>query len=161
MAGQSDNLGNLVRQVVSHPCFQDAVNSASQHTDACSSTSCETITPRANRSEPSSASLEVLIPRAPAVSSDNQHDENGARRTPREELQSLFRRARPSFQQSPDLPQFQRRTSWGPSPSSRSRSGSRGKPYRTSSGNKSRNPAKKTTFSLEVVLLRRPGDSMV
>ena len=45
MAGQSDNLENLVRQVVSHPCFQDAVNSASQHIDASSSTSSENITP--------------------------------------------------------------------------------------------------------------------
>ena len=59
-------------------------------------------------SKSTSASLEVLIPRAPvtAVSSDNQNNENG---TPREEFQSLFRRAGSSFHQNPDLPQFQRR----------------------------------------------------
>jgi hypothetical protein len=89
-------------------------------------------------------------------------NQNSARRTPREEFQALFHRGA-SFQQSPNLPQFQRRTSWGPSPSSRSRSGSQGKlkPYINTSSSKGKNPNKKTTFAGEVVLLRRPSDSMV
>ncbi|XP_028411996.1 uncharacterized protein LOC114534729 [Dendronephthya gigantea] len=148
MAGRSDNLENLVRQVVNHPSFQDAVNSIS-------STSSET-SPHVNRSESNPAPLEVI----PRVSVDNQNSENGSRRTPREEFQSLFRRAGSSFQQSPDLPHFQRRTNWGPSPSSRSRS--REKPYSSNSKGKNvKNTGKKTTFTREVVLLRRPCDSMV
>ncbi|CAB4025029.1 G2 M phase-specific E3 ubiquitin- ligase-like [Paramuricea clavata] len=111
-------------------------------------------------------------PTAPTARSDNlenlaglnvasSSNQNSARRTPREELQALFHRGTSNFQQS--LPQFQRRTSWGPSPSSRSRSGSQGKlkPYTNTNSSKGKNSNKKTTFAREVVLLRRPSDSMV
>jgi hypothetical protein len=71
-----------------------------------------------------------------------------------EEFQALFHIGA-YFQQSPNLPQFEWRTSWGPS----SQSQRKLKPYSNSS--KGKNPNKKTTFACEVVLLRCPSDSMV
>ncbi|CAB4040241.1 Hypothetical predicted protein, partial [Paramuricea clavata] len=161
---RSDNLENLVRQVVNHPSFQDAVNNSTSQrvNESTSSSSSESHTD--GSCEPSVSSVEGSATSVQAglnvASSSNQ---NSARRTPREELQALFHRGTSNFQQS--LPQFQRRTSWGPSPSSRSRSGSQGKlkPYTNTNTNssKGKNSNKKTTFAREVVLLRRPSDSMV
>ncbi len=139
MASDHESLENLVTQIVNHRSFHDAVNSASQRLVDTNNSSDD-------RSETAT------------TSSQNTSNSNTARRTPREEFQALFRRGA-SFQQSPNLPQFQRRTSWGPSPSSRSRNQGKRTPYDSSS--KGKNPTKKTTFAREVVLLRRPSDSVV
>ena len=160
---RSDNLENLVRQVVNHPSYQDAVSTSQRVNETTSSSSNE---PHNGSGEPSVSSVEGSATSVQTgldvASSSNQNYQNSARRTPREEFQALIHRGA-SFQQSPNLPQFQRRTSWGPLPSSRSQSGSQGKlkPYINTSSCKGKNPNKKTTFAGEVALLRRPSDSMV
>ena len=113
-ASSDGNLEDIVRQIVSHPNFQQAVNNATR---------------RDNESN------NVASGRRNPLNETNQNATvSTAQRTPLEEFQSLFQKAGggTSLQQSPiNLPQFQRRTSWGPSPSSRSRSGNQGKrnPY--------------------------------
>ena len=141
-ASSDGNLEDIVRQIVSHPNFQQAVNNATR---------------RDNESNNVASGS-----RNPLNETNQNATVSTAQRTPLEEFQSLFQKAGggTSLQQSPiNLPQFQRRTSWGPSPSSRSRSGNQAKrnPYPS----KVKNHGKKTTFSREVVLLRRPCDPLV
>ena len=95
---------------------------------------------------------------------DNQRSTNTSGNssvaTPREELQRLFHRGSSSRQRL--IPQFQQRTTWGPSqPACRcgkTVQGNRKQPYNCKG---KKNIPKKTTFTREVVLLRNPGDHIV
>ncbi len=139
-SNNSDNsLENLVRQVVSHPRFQDAVNN---------------VNPTSNNENAASTSDEISL--------NSSQNANSNRHTPCEEFQALFNRGA-SLQQSPNIPQFQRRTSWTPSPSTRTQSKNQGKrnPFCKANNTKNTTKPKKTTFSRKVVPLRRPSDGLV
>ena len=127
-----ENIDSLVRRVVNHPSFREAVN----NTDANS--------PGTSASSTASSSCGT-----PQSSSNTQQ----RTQTPRQELQSLFRRG---SSQNDALPEFQQRTCWGPA-----RSGSRFLRHETRGGRKadpySKNAKgkhlKNATFSREIVLL--------
>jgi hypothetical protein len=143
MARNDNDLENLVRQLVSHPRFQDAVNSTSNNENATSTTSGELIASSSQN-----------------VNSNRPTQRTG--RTPREEFQALFNRGA-SLQQSPNIPRFQPRTNWTPSPSTRTQSKNQGKrnPFCKANNIKSKTKPQKSTFSREVVLLRHPSDGLV
>ena len=113
-----ENIDSLVRRVVNHPSFREAVN----NTDANS--------PGTSASSTASSSCGT-----PQSSSNTQQ----RTQTPRQELQSLFRRG---SSQNDALPEFQQRTCWGPA-----RSGSRFLRHETREGRKA-DPYSKNRHSM-------------
>lgn len=145
------SLDSLVRHIIEHLDFKQAVNSASS----------SGVTPSSSGSSGIAASSSSGITSATAASGVRCNSlapcQSVNSRTPREELRQIFHRRNASAP-----PQFEGRTNWQPAAIGRSRqpcSGG-GKRSQSAQGGKGKH-VKSSTFSREVVLLRRPDDSMV
>lgn len=158
----SNQIENIVREVVNHPRFFSAVGNynavakpdqsnttiVSCHTSSSSSPSTMCNNPAS--SSTSAGSAEFSDGQRNQQTTVNQGCSSSSGRTPREEFSMLFRTG--ANRSRPDIPAFQRRTNWGPQPRSRSTSSVRKKtPY--SSSTKTKPATKPLTFSREVVLL--------
>ena len=134
----ANSLDSLVRQIIEHPDFKQAVNTGTS-SSAPSTCSGGAVASSTGFTAPSSSGGSVNS------------------RTPREELRQIFHRRNASAP-----PQFQGRTNWQPAARGRGRQpcSSGGKRSQSTQGGKGKYP-KTCTFSREVVLLKTPDDSMV
>lgn len=148
------SLDSLVRHIIEHPDFQQAVNSASSSgvTPLSASPSGSSGIVTSSSSGIASATAASGVRRNSLVPCQSVNS-----RTAREELQQIFHRRHASAP-----PQFEGRTNWQPAARGRGRqpcSGG-GKRSQSAQGGKGKH-VKSSKFSREVVLLRRPDDSMV
>ena len=152
------SLDSLVRHIIEHPDFKQAVNSASSSgvtpssSSASSPGSCGIV---------ASSSSGIASARATAASGVRRNSlvpcQSVNSRTPREELRQIFHRRNASAP-----PKFEGRTNWQPAARGRGRQpcNGGGKRSQSAQGRKGKH-VKSSKFSREVVLLRHPDDSMV
>lgn len=136
---EQQNLEVIVREVLNHPSFHNALRSNQNPASSLRQ----------------SESPRPAVPEQPSTSSSTETASTP--RTPRQELQQLFFRGRAN-----SLPQFQQRVTWGP------RSRASAKPYNRNNSTaivrgkgKGNDKGKRMTFNREVVLLRSPSDNLV
>lgn len=150
------SLDSLVRHIIEHPYSKQAVNSASSSGVTPSSSSASS-----SGSSGIAASSSSGIASATAASGVRRNSlvpcQSVNPRTPWEELRQIFHRRNASAP-----PQFEGRTNWQPAARGRGRepcSGG-GKRSQSAQGGKGKH-VKSSKFPREVVLSRRPDDSMV